>query len=360
MIHHKKSKSLYWFFVGILYILIWETIICIAYKDIESEKQVYRDISKSIFQNLQESIDRQPKQDNNNNNKNNNNNYNNDNNNYRINEEDDNIIRIDKPINEAPSTITTPTQSDSLSKLSKFDPSSIVKDFISDLPPFYFSFNVTNSSMTLPMNMTWDKFNVSDINISSPHIEFPLDFSANNMSFNISVEAETFPIAMNLIANKSDVPISLGIYGADSIPVTLNVGKMEAPLLNYFFFAIFGSINGILLIWVIIQQICIQNLRKRLDTIDIANDVLKGKRYKRGNVWYKSINSDDVTSDNEVLNNSRSSNRDQIIDINNSDGINRNHSSNNINQSLISICKQCGQTNGKTKFCFDCGSSLIN
>ncbi|KAM9953013.1 hypothetical protein ACTFIR_008071 [Dictyostelium discoideum] len=358
MIHHKKSKSLYWFFVGILYILIWETIICIAYKEIESEKQVYRDISKSIFQNLQESIDRQSKDDNNNNNNNNNN--------YGINDEDDNIIRIDKPINEpyspsplpSPSTIIkTTTTPDSLSKLSsKFEPSSIVKDLVSDLPPFYFSFNVTNSSMTLPMNMTWDKFNVSDINISAPHIEFPLDFSASNMTFNISVEAETFPIAMNLIANKSDVPISLGIYGADSIPVTLNVGKMEAPLLNYFFFAIFGSINGILLIWVIIQQICIQKLKKRLDTIDISNDVLKGKRYKRGNVWYKSINSDDVTSDNEILNNARNSNRDQIIDINN----NTDNNNNNINQSLISICKQCGQTNGKTKFCFDCGSSLIN
>ncbi|KAM9989458.1 hypothetical protein ACTFIY_005503 [Dictyostelium cf. discoideum] len=352
MIHHKKSKSLYWFFVGILYILIWETIICIANKEIESEKQVYRDISKSIFQNLQESIDRQSKDNNNNNNNN------------GINDEDDNIIRIDKPINEA-DLATIKTTPDSLSKLSsKFEPSSIVKDLVSDLPPFYFSFNVTNSSMTLPMNMTWDKFNVSDINISAPHIEFPLDFSANNMTFNISVEAETFPIAMNLIANKSDVPISLGIYGADSIPVTLNVGKMEAPLLNYFFFAVFGSINGILLIWVIIQQICIQNLKKRLDTIDISNDVLKGKRYKRGNVWYKSINSDDVTSDNEILNNnnnnnSRNSNRDQIIDINNTDN-NNNNNNHNHNQSLISICKQCGQTNGKTKFCFDCGSSLIN
>ncbi|KAN0053282.1 hypothetical protein ACTA71_009731 [Dictyostelium dimigraforme] len=341
MIHHKKSKSLYWFFVGILYILIWET----TNKEIESEKQVYRDISKSIFQNLQESIDRQTKQNNNDN--------------YEINDdEDDNIIRIDKPINGKELLPSTP---DSLSKALNFKPSSIVKDLVSDLPPLYLSFNVTNSSMTLPMNMTWDRFNVSDINISAPHIEFPLDFSANNMSFNISVEAETFPIAMNLIANKSDVPISLGIYGADSIPVTLNVGKMEAPLLNYFFFAIFGCINGALLIWIIIQQICIHNLRKRLDAIDISNDVLNGKRYKRGNIWYKSINSD-INSDNEVSSNGRTSNRDQIIDINNSDDSNNNNnnSNNNSNQSLVSICKQCGQTNGKTKFCFNCGSSLIN
>ncbi|KAK5582845.1 hypothetical protein RB653_004434 [Dictyostelium firmibasis] len=344
MIQQKKSKSLYWFFVGILYILIWETIICIAYKEIESEKQVYRDISKSIFQNLQESIDRQTKQDI-------------DNNNYKINQDNDNIIRIDKPTNEPPPITTTTTTMDSLSS---FKPSSIVDKMIGELPPFYFTFNVTNSSMTMPMNMTWDKFNVSDINISAPHIEFPLDFSANNMTFNISVEAETFPISMNLIANKSDVPISLGIYGADSIPVTLNVNKMEAPLLNYFFFAIFGAINGILLIWVIIQQVSIQNLKKRLDTIDISNDVLKGKRYKRGNVWYKSINSDvnDHSSENEILTNSRSSNRDQIIDINGNDTNNSNNS--NINHSLVSICKQCGQTNGKTKFCFNCGSSLIS
>ncbi|EGC35588.1 hypothetical protein DICPUDRAFT_78719 [Dictyostelium purpureum] len=261
-----KKKNSYWFVIGILYILIWETICCFSYstKEIEREKQIYRDISKSIFQNL-EALSGGSQE---------NGNHNEDDTIYidKFEDEDKEKSGIDLDSGDIkPKTTTSIKKTTPINK-------KIIPDLRELLPPLNLTFDVKNSSMNIPTYVNTDSFSLSDININSTHFGMQSD----NIKMNISVEANQFPISMNLISNKSDVPISLGIYGANNIPVNLIVSSLDTPALNYLVIFVFGSINFILVVFVVTQQISICKLKKRLDAIDISNQVLKGKRFKKG------------------------------------------------------------------------------
>ncbi|KYQ88350.1 hypothetical protein DLAC_11050 [Tieghemostelium lacteum] len=207
-----------------------------------------------------------------------------------------------------------------------------------ELPPMNITMDVTNSTMSLPLSIIADNLNISDVFLYSPNVELPLTFAAKNMTYNISIHSDTLPMALNLHpSNQSTIPISLIIQGSNSIPVNLQVESMQAPIINWVAFSLLGLFNLIFLGWLIFQQTTLNSLKKRLDAIDIGNQVMEGKRYKKGNIWYNSL--PDKQQDNHHDN--------VIVDFK------------NLSNHTV-ICTYCGQVNGKTKFCFECGESLLN
>ncbi|EFA75979.1 hypothetical protein PPL_10557 [Heterostelium album PN500] len=98
---------------------------------------------------------------------------------------------------------------------------------------------------------------------------------------------------------------------------------------------------------------------RRLDDIDIANQVHQGKRVKIGHRWYHTINNNNNNNSNNNDINELSINSDNDDNINNNN-INNNNNNSNIADSskYLIVCHKCGQVNGKTNFCFQCGNPL--
>ncbi|KAF2077265.1 hypothetical protein CYY_001454 [Polysphondylium violaceum] len=315
---------------------------------------------------------------NSNNKVNNNNNVDNNNNN------NNNNINSKQQQQQPPTPTPTPPYIDELyqsiyqhmESLPSVDKEGFLKRLGIELPPVNFTFDVNNSSVNLPMSIIADKLNISDVRMYSPSVVFPLTFQSTNMTYEIALQSQNLPMTLNLSPNGSEVPISLSIQGSNSIPVTLHLDRLETPLLNYI---IIGLLSGLIFICLAInvyQQISINSLKKRLDRIDISDQVLYGKRYKQGNTWYCSINNQDPHLNNNNNNNSNNMNMnnnnintivDDVLEIRpSSPNINNNSINNQQNNQTLSnhciMCTSCGITiiiNGKTRFCFQCGNSII-
>ncbi|EGG23499.1 hypothetical protein DFA_05632 [Cavenderia fasciculata] len=232
---------------------------------------------------------------------------------------------------------------------------SLVKGIFGEGVPLNFTFDFENSTVSVPLSMVAQNLNISDVHMYSPMTNFPLEFVSHNMTYNISISAASIPMGIELHPENSTIPLTLSIDGNNNIPVTLNVQKLESPLLNYVAFGIMGGLNVLALLMIVIQQFSISKLRRRVDAIDVCNEVASGKRVRVGNAWHRSINGESGRSHHEI---------DPLLshrNIVNEDDSSSSSSSSSPTKSLsnhCTMCTTCGQVNGKTPFCFNCGTKL--
>eukprot|EP01132_Coremiostelium_polycephalum_P009622 gene9622-11792_t len=142
------------------------------------------------------------------------------------------------------------------------------------VPPLNLTFEIKNSTVSVPVSMVTENLNISDVYMYSPHVEFPLTFNSENMSYDIDIKSNNLPMTLNLNPdNGSTIPISLMIQGSNSIPVTLQIQSLDAPFINWILFSLLAFFNFLALGLVIVQHFTISRLRRRLDAIDICNQV---------------------------------------------------------------------------------------
>ncbi|GAM29001.1 hypothetical protein SAMD00019534_121770, partial [Acytostelium subglobosum LB1] len=217
-------------------------------------------------------------------------------------------------------------------------------------PPLNLTVEFNNSTVSLPLQMYTENLNVSNVQMYAPYVEFPLTFNSKNMSYDIGITAQNLPMSITLQPNATVVPLTLSIEGDNNIPIAIEVKNFTSPVLNWVALGLLGTLNVIGLGMIIYQQTVLMNLRRRMDDIEVCNDVIKGRRVKVGHRWYHSINNNDDEENSDSSNNNKA--------------ISEQHKQLQQQAPQLSnfclLCSQCGQVNGRTKFCFNCGNALVS
>eukprot|EP01133_Synstelium_polycarpum_P017195 gene17195-20490_t len=136
------------------------------------------------------------------------------------------------------------------------------------LPPMNLTFDFPNSTVSLPIRMYTQNVNVSDVQMFAPHVEFPLTFHSENMTYEIDIHSNSLPMSISLKPNNSVVPISLSVVGDNNMPLTVEIQRINVPLINWLAFGFLGTLVLVSLVLITYQQFALMSLKRRLDQID--------------------------------------------------------------------------------------------